>query len=244
MIAALLRKEFVLEFRQKSTLGGVVVYVAGAIFISALCFRGGLSKPAWNALFWVISLFTSVTISGKSFLKETGGQALFSYLYYEPRKFILAKVLYNMIFMLCLSCITFFFYSFFIGNQVENMELFFIVMLFASSGLAGILSLMSAIAAKAGHEHPQLPRAYAHDAGGDPPQQAGGRRHRVGGRGHAFHLGARGAERAHCCAGLAAVPVFVAGVMQLINRRGRREGRGGRREEHVWFPGRARSAEN
>ena len=106
-------------------------------------------KPTWNALFWVITLFTSVTISGKSFLKETGGQALYNYLHYSPQHFILAKILYNMVFMLCLSVITFFFYAFFIKNEVENLSLFFIVLVLASSGLAGILSLMSAISSKA-----------------------------------------------------------------------------------------------
>jgi len=145
----LIKKEFLLEFRQKSTLGGVLVYVTGTIFVSALCFKGHLDKPTWNALFWVITLFTSVTISGKSFLKETGGQALFNYLYYSPQKFILAKTLYNMAFMLVLSFVTFFFYGFFIRNEVENLGLFVVVLLLASTGLAGVLSLMSAIAGKA-----------------------------------------------------------------------------------------------
>lgn len=150
MIASLIRKEFLLEFRQKSTLAAVLVYVVGTIFVSALCFRGQLDKPTWNALFWIITLFTSVTISAKSFMKETGGQALFSYLHYSPQQFIVAKILYNMVFMLALSFITFFFYAFFVKNQVENLGLFSIVLLLASTGLAGVLSLMSAIAGKAG----------------------------------------------------------------------------------------------
>jgi len=149
MILSLIKKELQLEFRQKSTIGGVVVYVIGTIFVSALCFKGKLDKPTWNALFWVITLYTSVTISGKSFLKETGGQALFNYLHYTPAQFIIAKVLYNMVFMLVLSFITFFFYAFFIKNEVENLALFFIVLILASTGLAAVLSLMSAIASKA-----------------------------------------------------------------------------------------------
>jgi heme exporter protein B len=149
MILSLIKKELQLEFRQKSTIGGVVVYVIGTIFVSALCFKGKLDKPTWNALFWVITLFTSVTISGKSFLKETGGQALFNYLHYTPAQFIIAKVIYNMVFMLVLSFITFFFYAFFIKNEVENLALFFIVLILASTGLAAVLSLMSAIASKA-----------------------------------------------------------------------------------------------
>lgn len=149
MLLHLIKKEFLLEFRQKSTIGGVLVYVIGTVFVSALCFKARLDKPTWNALFWVITLFTSVNISGKSFLKETGGQALFNFLHYSPQQFIISKVLYNMVFMLCLSVITFFFYAFFIKNEVENLGLFFIVLILASTGLAGVLSLMSAIASKA-----------------------------------------------------------------------------------------------
>jgi heme exporter protein B len=148
-LLTLIKKEFLLEFRQKATIGGVLVYVVGTIFVSALCFKGHLDKPTWNALFWIITLFTSVTISGKSFLKETGGQALFNFLHYSPQQFIISKIIYNMAFMLCLSFITFFCYAFFIKNEVENLVLFFIVLILASTGLAGILSLMSAIASKA-----------------------------------------------------------------------------------------------
>lgn len=149
MLLQLIKKEFLLEFRQKSTLGGVLVYVIGTVFVSALCFKTHIDKPTWNALFWVITLFTSVTISGKSFLKETGGQALFNYLHYKPQQFIFSKIIYNMVFMFLLSFITFFFYAFFITNQVENLSLFFIILTLASTGLAGVLTLMSAIAAKA-----------------------------------------------------------------------------------------------
>ena len=149
MVGQLIKKEFLLEFRQKSSLGGVLVYVIGTIFVSAMCFKNHLDKPTWNALFWIITLFTSVTISGKSFLKETGGKDLFNYLHYSPQQFIISKIIYNMVFMLTLSLITFFFYAFFVKNQVENMSLFLMVLVLASTGLAGVLSLMSAIAAKA-----------------------------------------------------------------------------------------------
>jgi heme exporter protein B len=149
MLLSIIKKELLLEFRQKSTIGGVIVYVIGTIFVSALCFKGRLDKSSWNALFWVITLFTSVTISGKSFLKESGGQALFNYLFYSPRQFIIGKTIYNMLFMLVLSLLTFFFYAFFIRNEVENFTLFLIVLVLASSGLAGVLTLMSAIAGKA-----------------------------------------------------------------------------------------------
>lgn len=149
MFKEIIKREFLLEFRQKTALGGVLVYIIGTVFVSALCFRGKLDKPTWNALFWIITLFTSINLSSKSFLKETGGTALFNYLVYKPQQFIAAKIFYNMLFMLVLSFITFLCYSFFIANEVDNLGLFVIVVTLASTGLAGILSLMSAIASKA-----------------------------------------------------------------------------------------------
>jgi heme exporter protein B len=149
MLLPLIKREFLLEFRQKTTLGGILVYVIGTVFVSALCFKGKVDKPTWNALFWIILLFSSITISSKSFLKEQSGQALFNYLYYKPQQFILSKMLYNMVFMMLLSLVTLFFYCWFVKNEIENFSLFSVVLLLASSGFAGVLSLMSAIAAKA-----------------------------------------------------------------------------------------------
>lgn len=148
-LAALIRKEFILEFRQKTSLGGILVYVISTVFVSALCFSGNIHTHEWNALFWVILLFASVSISGKSFLKEGRGMGLFNYLYYSPRAFILSKVIFNMCLMLSVSLLTLLFYSWFIGHKIENMGLFVLTLVLASTGLAGVLSLMSAIAAKA-----------------------------------------------------------------------------------------------
>ena len=94
-INTLIKKEFLLEFRQKASLGGILVYVAATVFISALSFTGKIHTHEWNALFWVILLFASVTVSSRSFLKETKGSGLFNYAYYSPRNFILAKIIFN-----------------------------------------------------------------------------------------------------------------------------------------------------
>ncbi len=148
-INTLIKKEFLLEFRQKASLGGILVYVAATVFISALSFTGKIHTHEWNALFWVILLFASVTISSKSFLKETKGLGFFNYAYYSPRAFILSKIIFNMVLMLVISLITLFFYIWFIGGNIQNFSLFFITLALSSTGFAGVLSLMSAIAAKA-----------------------------------------------------------------------------------------------
>jgi heme exporter protein B len=145
----LINKEFVLEFRQKSTLAGILVYIVATVFISALSFKKIIHPTVWNALFWTIFMFISVNVSSKSFMQETKGKGLYNYLYYNPRTFILSKIMYNMMLMAVLSILTFFFYSWFVGSMVQDMGMFLLALVFSSSAFSGILSLMSAIASKA-----------------------------------------------------------------------------------------------
>ena len=102
-LSHLIKKEFLIEFRQKSTLAGILVYIISTVFVSALCFKKIINPTVWNALFWVIFLFITINVSSKSFLQETKGKALFNYMYYHPRHFILSKIMYNMLLMAVLS---------------------------------------------------------------------------------------------------------------------------------------------
>lgn len=149
LLSSLIKKEFLLEFRQKSTLAGILVYIVATVFISALCFKKIIHPTVWNALFWTIFMFIAVNVSSKSFMQETKGKGLYNYLYYSPRHFILSKIFYNMILMATLSLLTFFFYSWFVGNMVQDLGMFLLTLIFSSSAFSGVLSLMSAIASKA-----------------------------------------------------------------------------------------------
>ena len=148
-LSHLIKKEFLIEFRQKSTLAGILVYIISTVFVSALCFKKIINPTVWNALFWVIFLFITINVSSKSFLQETKGKALFNYMYYNPRHFIISKIIYNMLLMATLSLLTFFFYSWFVGSMVQNMGMYLLCLLFSSTAFSGVLSLMSAIASKA-----------------------------------------------------------------------------------------------
>ena len=149
LLSQLIKKEFLLEFRQKSTLAGILVYIIATVFISALSFKKIIHPVVWNALFWTIFMFITVNVSSKSFMQETKGKALFNYLYYHPRTFILSKIIYNMLLMSVLSLMTFFFYSWFVGSMVQDLFMFLTALVFSSSAFSGVLSLMSAIASKA-----------------------------------------------------------------------------------------------
>ncbi|HEY4798315.1 MAG TPA: heme exporter protein CcmB [Bacteroidia bacterium] len=148
-ISSLIKKEFLIEWRQRYALGGILLYVVATVFISFLSFRNIIEVNTWNALFWIIILFASINSSAKSFLQESKGRMLYYYTLCGPQAFVLAKIIYNAILMLVLSLICFAFYSLFMGNIVQNLPLFLLIITLGSIGISSLLSMMSAIASKA-----------------------------------------------------------------------------------------------
>ncbi len=144
----LMGKELSLELRQRNALNGILLYVISTVFIAYLSFKHVIDPPTWNALFWIILLFASVNAVSKSFLQENKGRLLYLYTLASPRSVITAKILYNMALVALLSLLNFACYSLFIGNSVQDITLFLIVLLLGSAGLASVLAMVSAIASK------------------------------------------------------------------------------------------------
>jgi heme exporter protein B len=76
-ITFLLKKETLLELRQKYALGGILLYVASTVFVVKLSFLK-TAPEVWNALFWIISLFASLNAVVKSFVQENSAAFLLS----------------------------------------------------------------------------------------------------------------------------------------------------------------------
>ena len=148
-ISALIQKEILLEWRQRYALGGMFLYVVTTVFVCFLSFKNVIDTNAWNALFWIIILFASVNASAKSFLQESKGRLLYYYTLSSPQAFILSKIIYNAILMLILSLTCFAFYSLFMGNIVDNLPLFGLIVVMGSVGISSLLTMISAIASKA-----------------------------------------------------------------------------------------------
>jgi len=148
-IKQLLIKEIRLETRQKYALNGILLYVISTIFISYLAFKSIVSPATWNALFWIIMLFASVNAIAKSFIQESKGRLLYFYTLTSAEAIILSKIIYNVLLMLVLAAFCFVFYSLLIGNIVQDIPLFLLVLLLGCMGFATLLTMVSAIAAKA-----------------------------------------------------------------------------------------------
>ncbi len=131
--------------------------MGATVFICYLSFHEILDIPVWNALFWIIQLFAGVNAIAKSFLQESRGRTLYYYIVADPRAIILSKIIYNFLLMMLLSVFNLLFYSILIGNPIVDMPLFILSMLLGSMGLSSVLSMVSAIASRAGHSAALMP---------------------------------------------------------------------------------------
>ncbi len=141
----LLQKEFTLEWRQKYAISGIFLYVFSTIFIVYTA-SIKVEKPVWNILFWIIVLFASVNAIVKSFTQESGNRQLYYYQIANPTAILLSKVIYNSILLFTLSILSFLVFSFVAGNQVRDVEMFFLVLWLGSLGFAVTFTFVSAIA--------------------------------------------------------------------------------------------------
>ena len=150
-IKHLIIKELKLELRSKYALGGILLYVVSTIFISYLSFKKIVTPATWNALFWIILLFASINAIAKSFITETKGRLLYTYTLASPQAVIISKIIYNFLLLIVLSCLCLLAYTLFIGSIIQDLPLFLITLFMGSLGFSSLLTMVSAIASKAGN---------------------------------------------------------------------------------------------
>lgn len=149
----LLKKDLLLEWRQKHAFNGIILYGACTVFICymSLGIRGGsLSVSTWNALFWIIMLFIAVNAIAKSFMQESRGRNLYYYTVSSSTAVIFSKLVYNILLMSLFSGVTLVFYMVVLGNPVDDLPFFLLAVFLGVTGLAVTLTLISAMASKAG----------------------------------------------------------------------------------------------
>lgn len=144
----LLRKEFLLEFRQRYAISGIILYVFSMIFVVYIA-SIKVQPQVWNVLFWLIVLFASINAVVKSFVQESGARQLYYYQLADPAMLLLAKILYNTVLLLALSSMAFIVYSVVAGNPVKDYGLFALLLVLGSLGFSIAFTFIASIAAKA-----------------------------------------------------------------------------------------------
>lgn len=140
-----------MEWKQKNSIAGVGIYVISTVFLCYSAIQKIISVETYNALLWIIILFTGVNTVSKSFMQESDERQLYYYQLASPQSIILSKMLYNGLLMFLLSLVATLTYVLFLGNMVNNWGLFLTAIALGGTGFGIILSLVSAIASKSGN---------------------------------------------------------------------------------------------
>ena len=147
-ISKLIKKEFQLEWRQKTAIATIFIYVLGTTFLIYLVFQGNINIPTWIALFWIISLFTTVNAVSKSFMKDANEQFYYLRNVASPVEIILSKIIYNAIFITFLSLVIYAVMVLFFNENIEGKSLFLLTVILGSIGFSNLFTLLSAITAR------------------------------------------------------------------------------------------------
>jgi heme exporter protein B len=144
----LLWRDWVLEWRTRYALSGIVLYVLATIVLvySALI---DIQPQVWNAIFWVIILFAAVSAIVKSFVQESHSRQLYYYTLVHPLALLLAKMIYNTSLLFVLSLLSWAMLGLLSGNPVKDAGLFLLALFLGSTGLSIAFTFVSAISAKA-----------------------------------------------------------------------------------------------
>jgi heme exporter protein B len=146
----LIQKDLRIEWRQRYALSGMLLHVFSSVFVVYLCTKI-LNAPSWNALLWIVILFSSITIASKSFIAENKGRHIYYYTIASAEAMIISKIFLNTI-LVCINAILCFgVYVILMGNPVVSIDLYFIILCLGATGFAAAFTMMSSLSSKSGN---------------------------------------------------------------------------------------------
>lgn len=144
----LIKKDILLEWRQKHALYGALLYLTCTVFVLYMM-AGQPEAVIWNVLFWVAQLFVTVNTIAKSFLQESEGRSRYYYTLVSPVQFVAAKMVYNLLLMMLMTLLALGLFRLLLGNPILDFGKFVAVALLGSAALSLLFTFLSAIAARA-----------------------------------------------------------------------------------------------
>lgn len=155
-ITALVKKDLTMEWRQRYAINGILLHTVASTMVVFLSVKM-LNAPTWNAIYWIVLLFSSVSAVAKSFVAESSGRQLYYYGLVSAQDLIISKLIYNASLSVLLSLLCLLTYSILLGFPVQNTPYFLVVVLLGSTGFSATFTLLSSIAAKSGNGNLLMP---------------------------------------------------------------------------------------
>lgn len=155
-VLEIIKKEFTIEWRQRYAINGIILQVISSAMVAYLGVKV-VNAPTWNAIFWLVLLFSAISAIAKSFIAESAGKQLFYYGILSAQQLITAKLIYNACITIVLSLLCLLAFSIFLGFPVQHPKLFILITLLGAIGFSSTFTLLSAIASKSGNGNLLMP---------------------------------------------------------------------------------------
>lgn len=152
LIRTLLIKDLRIDFRNKYPLLATVSFLLSISYICYLSFQGGITTNLWNSLLWVIILFTLLVAIGKSFSQEYD-RSLYYYFVCKPSDVIASKLIFNGLYAITLTTLTYIILNFFFPIKGEVGTAFLLCLFLGTTGLAMAFTLISSISSVSGSSY-------------------------------------------------------------------------------------------
>lgn len=147
-VRTLIWKDLKLEWRNRYAINGIFLYVLLVVVLIYLAFEK-VDFETWNALLWIILLFTSVNAIARSFIGEPSGRDIYYYTLASPQSVILSKVIYNLGLMLVITVLAVSAYSAVLGFPVVYPHWYLLALFLGAMGFAALFTMLAAIASRA-----------------------------------------------------------------------------------------------
>lgn len=142
----LLLRLFHQEVRNSNILFSLGLYLLGVSYLIYLLQGSAPADSTWNTLLWVVIFFGTVQLSSRSFEFESKEYFYYFQTLVSPQTTILAKLIFNAVYMLLLSGLTWGLFSVFFGNPVYSTGLFAAGLVLGAVGFSAVLTTTSGIA--------------------------------------------------------------------------------------------------
>jgi heme exporter protein B len=148
-VLAIMQRELRHELRSRKAWLAILLYIGSTVYISYLGLQGNTDTATHNAVFWLLIIFISMFATSGSFAGRDS-EMFYIYTLVSPGRFILARLLYNGVFLLSVSLLAFICFQFFIGFGDTNLLLFLTTLLLTVWGISSLLTMSFSIASKGG----------------------------------------------------------------------------------------------
>ena len=148
-----------IELRSRYGTSAVVMFLVVTVVTIAFAVQERVEPSFMSAFFWITIFFGTITGLSRSFVsEEERGTSLLLKLYGKPESIYWGKFIYNLLLSLSLGITAVIIFAFFFKEfSLKDAAMFFLQLLLGLIGTAAIITILSALVARASQKGALLP---------------------------------------------------------------------------------------